>query len=51
MSLYVKLIKIFIDNLVKTISSYEIQCATLQDGDPIKKAYQGIIKSLQNQLK
>ena len=40
-----------IDNLVKTISSYEIQWAGLTDDDPIKKAYQGIIKTLQEQLK
>lgn len=40
-----------IDNLVKTITDYEVQWAGMDNKDPMRKAYKGIISSLKDQLK
>lgn len=39
------------DNLIKTITDYEIQLAGLSLDDPMRVAYQGIVDSLKAQLK
>ena len=40
-----------IENLVKTITDYEIQWAGMENNDPMKTVFKGIISSLKDQLK
>jgi hypothetical protein len=39
-----------VENLIKTITDYEIQLASLGLDDPMRSAYQGIIDSLKSQI-